>query len=372
MKFPLYLVCMILLLSCQPVESPNNNSIADFEAYLEEEIAVQEIPALSVLVFKGEHVLYERCWGVAQIQENTPLTKEHPFLLASISKVVTATALLQLHEDGKFALDDPINDYLPFRVDIPGWNEVVTFEMLLTHRASIDDGAALNTQYYDGEDSPIALKDFLQAYFTPNGTHYDAIDNFYAQRPGSTFRYTNTGSALIGLLVEEISGMNFNSYCKQHIFNPLSMNHTAWRLDEIAGTIVEPCELENGKIQAYPHYTFTDYPNGGLRSTAADLHQLLKAFTQDGTVNGYELLKATTIQEMASTKVNTSEGDLGWQLFEMNAEYKLWGHDGSEKGSSTIMAFNATTKVGAIILTNQGNVELDELLVEAYLLGLDL
>ena len=109
---------------------------------------------MSVLIFKEDNVLYEEYFGQSNVQQNIALANDHLFLLASISKVVTATALLQLNEDSQFSLNDKINDYLPFSVDVPNYSTDVTFQMLLTHTSGIADGSALDNQYYYGEDSP--------------------------------------------------------------------------------------------------------------------------------------------------------------------------------------------------------------------------
>jgi CubicO group peptidase (beta-lactamase class C family) len=351
---------------------PAANTIAEFESYIQAEMASQKIPAVSTLIFRENTVLYDGYFGKSQIQQNQALEDDHLFLLASVSKVVTATALLQLNDSNLFSLDDKINDYLPFNVDVPNHPENITFRMLLTHTSALADGSALDDQYYYGSDSPVELKFFLENYLVPNGNFYNASENFHDFAPGNDFEYSNTGNALIGLLVEEISGMTFNNYCKQNIFGPLGMNETYWRLDEISQTIVQPYDFSNGQYQAIPHYTFTDYPNGGLRSTAQDMFKFLRAFVNNGVSNNHQLLKPSTISSMISAQIPVIDHEVGLHLFIMNAENGLWGHDGGEQGVATIMAFNPTTKVGVIILTNQGEANLDEILVEAYELGLNL
>lgn len=361
----------LLFTTCNKDDIEINNT-DDFKTYIQEEMDDQNIPALSVLIFNENNIMYEDYQGASQIQQNVDLKNDHLFLLASVSKVVTATALLQLNEDGLFALDDKINDYLSFNVAIPNQNADITFRMLLTHTSGIADGSALDGQYYYGEDSPVALGDFLENYLTPSGNLYNASENFYDFEPGSKHEYSNTGNALIGLLVQQISGIDFNEYCKQNIFTPLGMTNTAWRLDEISQTIVQPYSYTNGQYEAIDHYTFTDFPNGGLRSTGRDLFKFISAFVQVGNSNNHQLLDSETIDEMITSQIPSIDNEVGLHLFLMNAENSLWGHDGGEQGAATIMAFNPTTKIGAIILANQGDTELDEILAEAYKFGLNL
>ncbi len=352
--------------------SNNPATVRDFENYINREIRTQKIPALSVLVFEEDQVLYEGLFGKSHIQKNRSLQKNDVFLLASVSKVITATALMQLYEKGRFSLDDNINKYLKFDVNNPYYSTPITFRMLLTHTAAIADGPAMDDQYYYGEDSPVGLGDFLENYLSPTGRYYDRRNNFHRSRPGKNYEYSNIGNALIGLLVEQISGIDFNDYCKLHIFNPLGMNHTAWHLSDINQFIVQPYEYKQGRYQELEHYTFTDYPNGGLRSTTRDLFKFLQAFVQDGKSQQYQLLKASTVKAMTTFQIPTISDDMGLHLFQLDRQDNLWGHDGGEQGVSTIMAFSPDTKIGAIILTNIEDVDLEDLLIESYLMGFEL
>ncbi len=365
-----FLLLLLTFQSCTKDEPISDAT--EFREYLEDEMDDQNIPALSVLLFKENQILQETYLGQSQVQQNIELQADHLFLLASVSKMVTATALMQWYDKGSFGLDDPINNYLSFNVTSPFHNTPITFRMLLTHTSGIADGAALDQQYYDNMDSPVALADFLEDYLVPGGQYYDASDNFESFEPGTKHEYSNTGNALIAVLVEQLSGMGFNDYCKANIFAPLGMTNTFWRLDEITGTIVQPYDYSNGQYQAIAHYTFTDYPNGGLRSTSKDLFKFLRAFALGGQSNNYQLLKATTVDAMLTPQIPTLDPQVGLHIFRLSDTYTLWGHDGGEKGVATIMAFNPTTKVGAIILTNQGEADLDNMLEESYQFALEL
>ena len=346
--------------------STTSNETTEFVELVQETMEKQHIPALSALIFDTDKIVYEGYFGQSNIAQNKALQEDHLFLLASVSKVVTATALLQLYEKGHFKLNDPINDYLDFEVTVPGYTKAITFQMLLTHTSGIADGASMDDEYYYGKDSPVALDNYLENYLTPNGRYYDERDNFHNFQPGSEHEYSNIGTALMGVLVEEITGMNFSDYCQQYIFMPLGMRHTAWRLSTIDDFIVQPYDYYRGNYEAIGHYTFTDYPNGGLRSTARDLFQFLSAFVQGGTVGNYQLLKSSTIKRMTTLQIPTVDESMGLHLFQLDQEENLWGHDGGEQGVATIMAFSPDTKVGVILLANQGEADLEELLMEAY------
>lgn len=205
-------ILLVFCLSCSK-EDEDLSSTEEFEEFLEDEMEEQNIPAMAVLIFNDATIKYQGYKGKSQIQQNKSLQANHLFLMASISKVVTATALVQLYDDGLFILDEKINGHLPFDVNIPNHSQDITFRMLLTHTSGIADGSALDSQYYNEVDSPVDLGDFLESYLVPGGTNYNASENFHDFSPGSDHEYSNVGSALIGHLVEEISGMSFNAYC---------------------------------------------------------------------------------------------------------------------------------------------------------------
>ena len=350
---------------------PNDPNAADkdaFDNFVVSEMSSQSMPAMAALVFKGDKILYEKYYGKAIIEQNLALTKDHLFLVASVSKTVTGAALLRLYDEGKFRLDDPINNYLPFAVTIPNHNVPITFRMLLTHTSSIADGDLLYDNYTFGEDTPLELKSFMESYLKVGGSRYDANDNFLQQPAGTKFEYSNAGSALIGVLIEEISGMSFTDYTRQHIFTPLGMNKSSWRLDEITGTIAQPYNVEDGEFIKIEHYTMPDYPNGGLRTTPREFSNFLNAIMNGGSYNGYQLLKPETAKTMYTPQTSL-DPTMGFHMSLEEESLGLWGHNGGEEGTSTDVVFDPVTKIGVIVFTNMSDVDLQSVYVKAFELG---
>jgi len=359
------------------VETPETKDpkVIAFENYLQSEMDLQKIPAISVIIFKQDKLLSESYMGKSNLEQNIKLANNHLFLTGSISKVLTATALLQLYEYGHFDLNDNINDFLPFSVSVPNHATPITFKMLLTHTSGIADGSALDDQVFYDYDSPIPLDYFIENYLEPGGDFYNTSENFNGFEPGTHYEYSNIGSALMAVLVEQISSEDFNSYCKTHIFTPLGMNQSFWRLNESVQSnlpIVKPYKYVNNQYQALQQYTSTDYPNGGLRTTGRDLFKFFSALVNKGVSNQNHLLNENTIELMVTKQIPSINNKMGLHIFILNTPYNLWGHDGKAEGVSTIVAFNPITRIGAIILTNQGDANLDEILVESYNLGLKL
>lgn len=124
------------------------------------------------------------------------------------------------------------------------------------------------------------------------------------------------------------------------------LGDTFWRLDEISQPIATPYYLDNGSLQPIDHYTNTDYPNGGLRSTTRDLFKFLRILALGGTADNVELLKPATVQAMMTPQIPDIDDEMGLHFFIMDKANGLWGHDGGEQGVSTTMAFNPNDKTG--------------------------
>ncbi len=349
--------------------SPNATDKDDFDKLVVSQMSSQGMPAVATIVFKGDQILYEKYYGKANIEQNLALNQDNLFLIASVSKTVTGAALLRLYDEGKFGLDDPINDYLSFPVNHPSSSTPITFRMLLTHTSSIADGDLLYDNYTFGGDTPLALKPFMESYLKTGGTRYNANDNFLENAPGTQFEYTNAGSALIGVLVEEISEMSFTDYTRQNIFTPLGMSSASWRLDEITGTIVEPYNVEDGKFVKIDHYTTPDYPNGGLRTTPRDYFKFFSTIITGGSANGYQLLKPETAKLMYTSQIPTIDPTMGFQMYQEESPLALWGHNGGEEGTTTDVVFDPVTKIGVIVFTNMSDMNLEPVYVKGFELG---
>ncbi len=349
-----------------------------FDDFIAARMSANKIPAVGTVIFKDGQILHEGYYGKSNIAQGLDLTADHLFLIASISKTVTGVSLLRLYDEGKFGLDDPINDYLSFPVVNPNSATPITFRMLLTHSSSITDGDNLYGNKTFNGDTPLSLKDFMESYLKVGGSRYDADANFSEETPGTEFNYSNAGTALIGVLVEQISGKSFTEYTQTNIFTPLGMTNSSWKLGNITGTIVQPYELQDGELVKIENYTFPDYPNGGLRTTPREMAKFVAAIANGGTFNGYQLLKSATVTEMLKKQIPSVDNTMGLHMFLQNESLGLWGHNGGEDGTTTEMAFDPVTKIGVLVFTNVSaedeNVgeSIDNTLIEMYEKGFEL
>ena len=376
--------------------------------FIESIMQTHLIPGLSISVVKDNNIVWEKHFGYANIDENIPVNENSMFILSSISKTITATALMQLFEQNLFMLDDNVSDYLPFSIIHPDFPEnTITFKMLLSHTSGIKDNWNV-MPYYIG-DSQLELNYYLNQYFTLEGEFYNSNSNFTNSMPGANYSYSNIGVALIGLLVEEISNQSFNEYCYNNIFEPLDMNNAFWFLSEIdnqnqialpyqfTGGVGDSCyEIgcgvfdENNQcfcdsacidyedccfdyldicgesgagsnpdnLTEYDNYGYSDYPSGQLRTTSNNLAKFMSVFINDGIYDGIRILEPETVDLIKTIhypSINSNQG-LIWYFKNVN-ERTLFGHNGGDIGSLTEMFISFSDNLGVILLSNSNNYD---------------
>jgi len=332
---------------------PDGGIPGDFDSFMLAHMMTARTPGLAAAVVRGDQVVLARAWGRADIAANRPATPDTLFMLASISKTVTAVALMQLYEQGRFGLDDPIDTNLGRLVRNPNFPSVpITYRMLLSHTSSIEDGLHYADYYVYDMDSPIALDAFVTGYLSPGGAYYDASNWSGTGAPGTSYSYTNAGVALAGDLVERISGLNLQQYCQQHIFTPLGMGESSFFLRDLDRThIAMPYDTDaSGNYTPDGYYAYPDYPDGQLRTSASQLARFLMAFSQYGQLGGAQILQRATVEEMRRQQPSSQEG-LCWEFTTIGGR-NLTGHDGADYGVTTSMYFDPVTGAGIVVLTN--------------------
>jgi CubicO group peptidase (beta-lactamase class C family) len=351
MKIRIVNILFIGLLGAQP------NS--DLDQIILDHMNSGYIPGLSACIVVNDQVIWSNSYGTANITLNIPVTEDIHFLLASISKLVTATAVMQLYEDGSIELHDSINQYLPFTVTNPFHPDTeITLYMLLTHTSSINEDLTFSEEYsIFGNNPEMDLEYFLSNYLVVGGEFYSS-NNYYNYEPGDQWNYSNIGFALIALIVESIAEQSFEDYCDVNIFDPLGMEETSWHFEEMdESTVAMPYEWMPG-WEGMGHYFIPYYPSAQLRSSVNELSSFLIGYME----NFSGLLGDETIELILTEHIddgwswmNMSEGwGLGWYHKIINGR-DLWGHNGEMWGVLTEMFFSPEDNVGIIILTNGGD-----------------
>ena len=315
----------------------------DVDQFMTSRLDAMEVPGMAVGVVSADgDMAWEGYYGT--YDGENPVSEHTLFMIASVSKTVIATAVMQLWEQGLFNLDDDINAYLDFEVRNPHHPaDAITFRQLMIHHSSITDRYPFYDDMYTiadgGGDSPWALGEFFRAYLVPDGEFYSE-DNYIEAAPGERFEYSNYGAALLAYLVEVLSGEDFPDYCRQHIFVPLGMEHSYFLLSEIPASETELAYPFSGDGTALPHYSYPDYPAGSLRTTIRDLARFA-AFYLAPAASDAAILQPETVDLMFGEygeSTDSGEGQMGliwthmdWILF------NAIGHTGGDPGVATNM-----------------------------------
>lgn len=312
----------------------------------------RHIPGLSASIVIEDILIWRGAYGYADIENEILVTNKTLFKIASVSKTLTATCLMQLYESGYFDLHDSINDFLPFDVINPYYlSEDITFHMLLTHSSSIID----NWDYlfhFEG-DAPISFQSFLENYLVPGGEYYNPDSNFGSWAPGTKWSYSNIAVALIGYLIETISQNIFTDYTRSYLFEPLHMNESGWYLRDLnIDNISIPYHWTGSEYESYGHIGYVDVPAGDLRTSSTQLINFLTMFINNGSFNGETLLDSDLVEMMLTQQLSFNDNmGLIWWKSSIGGR-TVWGHGGSDYGCRATMQFDPISKIGVIVLIN--------------------
>lgn len=337
----------------------NPNPNPQLDAFIADEMELERFPGVSAVIVKDGNIVWMQSYGLADVENNVPVTDSTVFSLASISKLFVGTAAMRMQESNTLNLDDDVNTYLPWPLTIPGFSGApVTIRQLMTHTSSVIDNYDVMDTYYDYPDPSISLGDVLQRYLSASGVDYDPAANFLSAAPGTQFDYSNMATALNAYVIEEAAGAPFDALCKTEIFDRLCMTRTGWHFSDFdSSDVARPYRFQGGNYVAYPHYGFADYPSGQLRTTVVDLANFMMAYLNGGTFGSENLLSPASITAMWTPQVPGLDGDMGlnWyleELYHSSGTTMLWGHNGGEMGVSTDLYVDPANNIGLCVLTN--------------------
>jgi CubicO group peptidase (beta-lactamase class C family) len=298
-------------------------------------------PGVAVLVMVDEQVFYAQGHGLSNMETQAAITPETVFDLASVSKQMTAIAILILMEQGALQLDDPIQTYLPEWEDLNADNPVLIAH-LLHHTSGIEDYTG---DAWDGSDADFATLD-LEAHLTWLN------DQAPVTEPGVEFAYNNSGYGLLALIVQRVSGQPFARFMETEVFAPLGMTQTLV-YEQLGQTIANQATGylvdDNGDSEpsTFPSLMVGD---GNVFSSLADLARYDTALRQNTLISGETLALAFVPGELADGSVIDDDGEsygMGWQIA---ADYVH--HGGSWLGTSTYYRHYLEPEVSIIVLSN--------------------
>lgn len=310
-------------------------------------IAAGEFPGATIVIIQDGKVTLKAGYGFADIRARIPVDPDRTrFRVASISKLITATAVMQLVEQGKADLNADVNTYLSAFKIAPTYAEPVTLATLLTHTAGFDDK-------YVGMSAP------LTGMVEPLGQYLAEAMPPRVLPPGKMFAYSNHGFALAGHVVESVSGQDFNAYIQEHIFTPLGMNSSSFGVPYPLPQDIAVPYFKGGDENGFKRAELDRMrigPAGDLITTADDMAKFMLVHMNRGVFGADEhLLRDQTIERMHAEHFTQVEGLDGWAYGFMEGRRNgvRWiGHDGSWLGFCSQLAMVPETKTGFFIAYN--------------------
>ena len=351
----LNLAFILAICSCTKEELIDIQDTSNLDAVIESDFKLFQMPGVAYAAIKGDSVVYMGAKGYANCEEKIPLETDTRMNIASVSKTVVATAIMQLYEEGLVELENDINDYLPFEVRNPHYPDTpITVHMLLTHTSSINDHTLHEMYLFGYVDHPESIMSFMESYLIEGGQYY-STQSFFDIKPGVEHHYSNYGTCLMACIVEHVSTMGFNQYCVENIFEPLGMSRTTWfHKDTPREELAIPYFDNSQRNPSEPFYSVPTYPDGGLMTSCEDLSRFLRAFIGNGTFENVKILDPETVDLMAS--VQYEDKWLRYGLIFENLErggVEVWGHTGGNPGAAAEMFFDRETNTGYIIMINR-------------------
>lgn len=316
-------------------------------------------PGLGVAMVRKDRTLFAAGYGLADVKNRVAVTADSAFHMASVSKLVTATAMMQLLEAGLYKLDDPIGPYLDFEVVNPKFSDKpITFRHLYTHTSSISDEIEDATSDFQVAGDPtLSLEEFLKGYLPLGGRWYDSKKTFTDVAPGEKWQYSNVGIGLLGYLAGRVGTVSLDPLTKQQLFGPLGMHNTSWKISGIHKHLVKPYEYAGDEFKELPPTGYPDWPAGMLRSSPRDFARFLTIFTNDGRVDGKRYMKNETLRTfLDATPIPTATGvsfrqGLVWEI-RGSGDNVIAEHGGFDPGTTTLASVKPNKGIAALVFAN--------------------
>jgi CubicO group peptidase (beta-lactamase class C family) len=314
-------------------------------------------PGCALGVSRSGHVVYERGYGMANLETGTPITPASIFHVASVSKQFTAMAIMLLVHDGKLSVDDDIRKYLP---EIRDYGTPITIRHLLTHTSGLrDQWELLSLARGRFEEDRITEADVMD--IVPRQTAL----NF---TPGAEYVYSNTGFTLLGVIVKRVSGKSLRDFADERIFKPLGMTSTHFHDDY---TMLVP-----GRTSAYApraggwRVSIPNYDTYGATSLFTTVGDLLKwEANLDNPVVGDRALIAQMETRTPLTTGDTSNYGFGLTIDRYRGA-RIIGHGGADAGYRTDVARFPELGLATVVLCNAASANpglLARRVADAYL-----
>ncbi len=351
-KHTLFLFVLALLFACNNEDEVNPTSLTtQIDYYLEQNQSASG-PGLSILIKHEGTIVYERSKGLARMVDSQVINGDTQFRIGSITKPITAIAIMKLVEENKLELTDKLLTFLP---TLPSNFSEITIEHLLTHRAGLRD--------YIDDNSDLSTLNNLPTSAVLNLIDGSGLESLKFE-PGTAGDYSNTGYVFLALIIEEVTGISYPEFLSKEIFRAIEMSNTfviseSEHLGDNGGNYA----LSFGTNLNVLGFNSLIYGAGGVASTANDMMR----FT-DALLN-YEIITKETLDRMTQTYSSIPEyGDYGlgwftgtgnyWHSGKYSSTNDYW-HLGGFDGYRTVLSINPDLDLQVVILSNNGQASQD-------------
>jgi len=334
---------------------------AEIEKAVSSFMSANSVPGIGAAVVLDGEPVWSAGFGMADLENSSPATSSTLFRLGSISKPITAVAILQLNEHGKLDLDAPVQKYCPA---FPQKDSPITTRELLGHLGGI--------RHYNPDGKGDIPEDSARHFATMEESLQIFAKDPLVAKPGTAFHYSTYGYTLLGCVLEGAASEKYVDYVRENIFKPAGMaqtqaddffavipHRTRWYHKDKAGLVRNAGVLDSSyKI-----------PGGGLISSADDMARFEAAILAD------KLLQRAT-RDLMWTSLKTADGKmtgygLGWGLVDKFGVHIL-AHTGGQQGTSTAFAVVPERRAGVVVLANMDNVDSGSLADEILKIVLNL
>jgi CubicO group peptidase (beta-lactamase class C family) len=327
---------------------------AKLQSFAQHVVASFGLAGLAIGIVKSGELVYTQGFGVRNLDTQEPVTPRSLFHLASVSKPFVATAIVQLVEQGKMALDAPIVTYLPyFRLKGPRYKDI-TVQQMLSHTSGMPD--AVDYHWYAPEDDEEALERYVCSL---------ANEELIAE-PGEKYAYSNVAFEVLGDVIAKVSDQTFEAYVKAHLLGPLEMYDSTFLRHEVRRDLATtphfgaPLTVLAG---AYPYHR-AHAPSSTLHSSVQEMSQWAIANLNRGSFGGKRILQPESYNLLWQTYVQTGEetwGEavgLGW-FFGTYRGRHIIHHDGSDPGFSSELVIVPAEDAAVVVVANANTAAIE-------------
>ncbi len=350
-----FLIISVLLSFCLPVIGQEFNSDSlkiKFTEYIEKEMKSRKITGFSIALVDDQKTIWSEGFGYGNKSENIKADKNSVYRIGSVSKVFTATAIMQLVDQGKINLDESIDKYIPeFRINSHFENPgKITVRSLLTHESGLQSDYYSNNWWFDNP-----LPDNYQFEYMKLPEMIK--DEYVVTQPWHHFSYSNLAFSLLGNIITNVSGKDYSDYLEDHIFEPLGMNNSSAILNDRVKDNMTMGYY--GKEEVSTPF-IRDLAAGSILSSVEDMSSFMKMIFADGNYNGNQVLSEHTLNLMFEQQNKDVELDLDFKIgitywlinpLEIN-EVQPALHYGDLPPYHAMLLVIPEYKIGAVAMTN--------------------